>query len=266
MKHLIYLLLAFFSLSMSTFAQNGKVVLCEDYNKTTGIPTGINKNWDVEKEKGSYVYIIYSQDNIIKEKLSLYVDKKNEKGSYIAFDTQDFDYNPTTDKKKWAMYDYKFTESGDYRISVMGKADDALAIVYTNIGYMKDSGNDKDNSSDDDASDTYYYEDSKVTFGESAENGELKGEATEFRLINGKRDFVCMISQDKALKVKEIKVSIYSGDSYKDLVSEETYTVGGLDWDWIKVPISVTKPGKYVVDVYNEKDTFINSGYFEIKR
>jgi hypothetical protein len=46
------------------------------------------------------------------------------------------------------------------------------------------------------------------------------------------------------------------GDDYKDLVSEETFTVGSLDWNWIKVPISVTKVGKYVVDIYNQNDTF----------
>ena len=269
MKNFTLLLATFLSLAFNALAQGEKVVLCESYDKTTGTPTGINKNWDIEKEKGSYVYVVYSQDKIIKDKLSLYVDKKNSSGSFIAFDTQSFDYNPSTDKKNWAMYDYKFTEEGDYRISVMGKGDDALAVAYTNIGYMKDDGTDK--STDiidvkDDGTDTYYYEDSKITFGESAEEGEMKGEATEFKLINGKRDFVCMISQDKDFKVKEVKVSVYTGESYKELVSEETFTVGGLDWNWIKIPISVKKTGKYVVDIYNEKDTFMNSGYIEIIR
>lgn len=271
MKNFTLLLATFLSLTFNALAQGEKVVLCESYDKTNGTPTGINKNWDIEKEKGSYVYVVYSQDKIIKDKLSLYVDKKNSNGSFIAFDTQSFDYNPSTDKKNWAMYDYKFTETGDYRISVMGKGDDALAITYTNIGYMKDKGTDetstKEYGTDDEkASDTYYYEDSKITFGESCEEGEMKGEATEFKLINGKRDFVCMISQDNDFKVKEVKVSIYTGESYKELVSEETFTVGGLDWNWIKFPISVKKTGKYVVDIYNDKDTFMNSGYFEIIR
>ena len=64
------------------------------------------------------------------------------------------------------MFDYKFTESGDYRISVMGKGDDALALTYTNIGYMKESGDSKTEAKDGET-DTYYYEDSKITFGES---------------------------------------------------------------------------------------------------
>lgn len=76
MKNLSLLLIAFFTISFSAIAQNGKVVLCEDYNKTDGTPTGVNKNWDIDKETGSYVYVIYSQDAIIKDKLMLYVDKK----------------------------------------------------------------------------------------------------------------------------------------------------------------------------------------------
>ena len=266
MKNLTLLLLAFFSFSLTLIAQNEKIVLCEDYNKTDGTPTGINKNWDIEKGKGSYVYILYSQDNIIKDKLMLYVDKKNTNGSYIAFDTQEFTYDPKTDRKKWAMFDYKFNESGDYRISVMGKGEDALSLTYTNIDYMKDDKSDKDKSEvKEDASDTYYYENSKITFGESIDDkAVMVGQATEFKLKNGKRDFFCKLEQDKDLKCKEVSVTVYYGEGYKEKVSDVSYTVGGLDWNWIKVPISVTKVGKYVVDIYNEKDTFIGSGYFEI--
>lgn len=266
MKNLTLLLFTFFSFSFAALAQNGKVVMCEDYSKTDGTPTGINKNWDIEKEKGSYVYIIYSQDAIIKDKLMLYVDKKNDNGSYIAFDTQEFTYDPKIDRKKWAMFDYKFTESGDYRISVMGKGDDALALTYTNIGYMKESGDSKTEAKDGET-DTYYYEDSKITFGESVnDKAEMIGEASEFKLKSGKREIICLLQQDKALKCKEIVVSVYYGDNYTEKVSEEKYSIGGLDWDWVKVPVNVTKVGKYVVDIYNENDTFVNSGYFEIKK
>ena len=61
-------------------------------------------------------------------------------------------------------------------------------------------------------------------------------------------------------------MSVYYGDTYDEKVSEETFNVGSLDWNWIKVPITVKKVGKYVVDVYNENDVFINSAYFEIIR
>ncbi len=270
MKNLTLLLFTFLSFSFVAIAQGEKVVLCDDYNKTDGTPSGVDNNWDIDKVKGSYVYVVYSQDYVIKDKLMLYVDKKNSNGSYIAFATEEFTYNPATDRKKWAMFDYLFTESGDYRISVMGKADDALAVTYTNIGYMKDkdgSGTSEKTSSKDGITDTYYYEGSKLTFGESIDDkAVMSGQSSDFRLKNGKRDLVCKLEHEKALKVKSVSVTVYYGDDYKEKVSSETYTVGDLSWDWVKVPISVSKAGKYVVDIYNENDTFINSGYFEIKR
>lgn len=268
MKNLTLLLFAICSFSFAVRAQNEKVVLCEDYDKTYGTPTGVNKNWDIDKNTGSNVYIIYSQDNIIKNKLMLYVDKKNDNGTYIAYDTQEFSYDPKTDRKKWAMYDYKFKESGDYRISVMGSGEDALALTYTNIGYMKDkSADDSKSDAKDGITDTYYYEGSTITFGESVnDKAEVTGQATSFRLKNGSRDIAVKLEHTKALKCKSINVSVYYGDKYTEKISEEKYSIGSLDWDWVKVPIKVTKVGKYVVDIYNENDTFINSAYFEITR
>ncbi len=130
---------------------------------------------------------------------------------------------------------------------------------------MKDASEKKVNEGEE--TDTYYYEDARITLGESVDaNAVMQGEATQFRLIGGKRDLFCKIEQDKALKCKEIVVSVYYGEKYDELVSEETFSVGSLEWDWIKVPITVKKVGKYVVDVYNGSDTFINSAYFEITK
>ncbi|HMV14441.1 MAG TPA: hypothetical protein PKK18_06080 [Chitinophagales bacterium] len=268
MKNLTLLLLSLVLFTSVCIAQSNKVVLCESYDKTTGEASGINKNWDVDSKTGSYVYIVYSQATNIKDKLMLYVDKKSTSGSYTAFDTQDFTFDPKVDKKKWAMFDYKFTESGDYRISVMGSGDEPLASTYTNIGYMKENPSDKDKSTDNedgDEYDTYYYENSTITFGDEVDNdANVKGEATEFKLINGKRDIMLKLEQDDDLKCKEVEVSVYYGDKYDEEVSRETYSVESMTWNWLKFKISVKKVGKYVVDIYNDKDVFINSGYFEV--
>ena len=58
--------------------------------------------------------------------------------------------------------------------------------------------------------------------------------------------------------------SFYYGDKYDEEVSRETYSVESMTWNWLKFKISVKKVGKYVVDIYNDKDVFINSGYFEV--
>lgn len=269
MKNLFLLLTTIIVFSVTAHAQNGRVVLCEEYNKTDGTPSGINKNWDIDSAKGSYVYIIYSQDNIIKDNLMLYVDRKNKNGEYVADDTQDIDTKSNSEKKKWALVDYLFLKSGDYKISVIGKDENVLATTYTNIGYIKNKSSSTTTTTNDDGGveDTYYYSDSKIEFGEgNNSDGTIKGEATEFRLINGKRDITCLLIGDKALKLKSVVLSVFTGDKYNEKVSEKEYTVKSRDWDWISFPITVTKVGKYVVDIYNELDTYVNSAYFEIKK
>lgn len=265
MKRILFLFITISFISTKLLAQNGKVVLCEDYNKTTGAPTNISKSWNVTKNTGSNVYIIYQQDYNIKDKLLLFVDKKNSNGTYISYDTQDFNNDPKADKKNWLMYDYKFKEDGDYRITVTKNGDDALAVTYTNIGYIKDS--DSKSKDTDDFYDTDYYEDSKIEFGTTISGTKLTNKGNSFRLTNGKCDIVGLLTMDKALKIKSFDVTIYYGDDYKEKISQQTYNNASLDWDWIKIPIStLTKAGKYVVDVYTEDDVYVNSGYFEITR
>ncbi len=265
MKNLFLLLTALFIFSAAAYSQNGRVVLCEDYNKTDGTPTGINKNWDIDSAKGSYVYIIYLQDNIIKDNLMLYIDRKNNNGEYVADDTKDIDIKTNSEKKKWALVDYLFSKSGDYKISVIGKDEKILATAYTNIGYMKNKNS--TTTDGDGITDTYYYSESKIEFGEGTNSdGTIKGEATEFRLINGKRDITCLLTCDKALKLKSVYLSVFTGENYKEKVSEKEYSVKSPDWDWVSFPITVTKVGKYAVDIYNEHDIYVNSAYFEIKK
>lgn len=267
MKKLSLLIISTICLFFVAIAQNGKVVLCEDYNKTTGAPIGIATNWDINSKTGSYVYIIYQQDKTIKESINLYVDKKNESGTYKPFETISIEES-SYKNKDWFMYDLLFKEKGDYKIAVMGKSNYPLATLYTNIAYKADNITDKKKDDViDDAQDTYYYEFSDITFGNNIDaDGNVKDATEEFKLKNGKADFYCVVMQDDALKSKSIIVSIYYGDDYKEKVSEETFSVDNLDWNWVKLPISVSKVGKYVVDIYNEYDTFINSGYFEVVR
>jgi hypothetical protein len=61
------------------------------------------------------------------------------------------------------MYDMLFTEEGDYRLSVLNKSNSTLASTNTTIYFLPETS-----SSDADTSyvDTYYYENSFVSFGE----------------------------------------------------------------------------------------------------
>jgi hypothetical protein len=246
-------------------AQGEKVVLCDSYDDY-GIPTGVHTNWDIDTA-GGYVYVLYSQDYDIRQKLSLYVDRKKEDGTYAAFDTRYFSFD-ATNTKKFAVYDFKFTKAGDFKISVMGNGK-ALATTYCNVAVTETSANylnKKKAQKNGDAVDTYYFEKSKITFGDAIDDkAVVTGEATVFYLRNGKRDIMAKLQQDNDLKVTQVLVEVYGGTDYKEKIASQLYDIPSKTWNWMKVPLSFNKPGKYVVDMYNEDDVFINSGYLEIK-
>ncbi|MEZ5055086.1 MAG: hypothetical protein R2807_10065 [Chitinophagales bacterium] len=267
MKNISLLIIALITMSINAIAQNGKVELCEKYDKLTGATSGIYQKWDINKKDGGYIYIVYNQDRTIKEKLMLYVDKLNDKGEYVAYDTQNFE-NDVNNGKKWAMYDYKFTEEGYYKIMVMGKSDNPLATVTTNIAYIKEdktTSSSDDYEDDEDAKDTYYYENSIIKFGTDVKDGDIVGETETFKLKNGKVDIVTLLTQDDALKSKSLTVSIYGGTDYTDKIDEIKFSLSDLSWNWVKLPFTIKTKGKFVVDIYNEHDTFINSGYFTVE-
>ncbi len=243
---------------------SNKIELCSDYDKTTGEPIGIAVNWDVKDDGvGSNVYLIYKQDKKIKEGLTLYLDKKNANGSYIANGTYSFDNNIKENQKKWAMYDLNFREEGDYRLTVVGNSADALAVTYSNIKFMEDDISKP--AKKDDVVETSYYENSKITFGESISNGTLVGESAVFRLSGSSKEIIANISQADDLKLTLIYVDIYTGTDYKEKISSLSYKVDDPTWNWISTPIKFYKKGKYVVDFYTQDEIFINSGYFEVK-
>lgn len=111
--------------------------------------------------------------------------------------------------------------------------------------------------------DTYYYEYSEVLFGTGVDqNGDITGEATEFKLdANGKANITVAVYNDEAFLTQTASVEIYNEENELiDSFEIELQT----EWNWFKFQIQIEKAGKYFLDIYNEIDVFINSGSFEV--
>lgn len=255
MKKLKLLLFSLFTISI---AQAQSVVLCGDYDKVTGAPTGIYAAWDIEAA-GSYVYSVYSQDKKIKDALTLRLEKQNESGAYYFYGTYAFN-NDVKSGQNWAMFDLLFTEEGEYKINVLGKSDEVLASTTASIAFTEAAEYDE---SDGDYTDTYYYENSVITFGESVDDGGImNGESTVFSLVNDTREITAMLDQDEALLLTKLYVTVMLGE---EVISDDAYDIPSTDWNYVTVPITVNKQGSYYVDFYTQDDVFINSGSFEVE-
>lgn len=111
--------------------------------------------------------------------------------------------------------------------------------------------------------DTYYYEYTQVVFADDVDTeGNLIDEKTIFTLpSDGPANITVALFNEEPLLTSEITVEIYKDgntlfDSFSIEIKEE--------WNWCKFRIDVLEPGKYTIDLYNEIDVFINSGYVEV--
>lgn len=254
-------LVMFIMFSASVFAQK-KIEACEDYDKKTGETSGVYTSWDASA-KTPYVYFVFSNDGKrIDGDVFLYVDKYNEKTrEYDIFDTKTMEIS---ENKKWAMFDYDFTEGGKFKLSAADEDGNILASVINTINWSGEKGS---SSSDDESDevDTYYYENSEVLFCTSvSENGDPDGVAEEFSMPRGATsiDVTTYVSNDKPFKTTKFYVDIY--DSNSDLVDTYEYNIEE-DWDWSKFSITLKKRGDYTIDVYNAEDVFVNSATLTIK-
>lgn len=263
MKKLILSFL--FLLPLILFAQTGvgaKVQFCETYEAETGETSGYYDSWDI-KPAGGYIYIVYTQDALIKEPLLLEIQKK-EDGVFTFFASRNF-LNDVTSKKRYAMYDLEFKEAGTYKVIVKTKNGKFLAEATTKINVVSDEDKPASTITSD------YYEDSKIQFGTSVgDNAEIKGESSSFYLKNGEVSVAILITNGKVFKTEKIKLSVYkkitkNGKEDTKLVQTIPVTGIGEDWDWVYATIDFTEKGEYIVDVWNENELFINTGYVTIK-
>ena len=250
-----------------------KVVLAESFDESDGTPSGVYDSWDI-KSDGGYVYIVYLNDGKkITKPLSLWVDKKDENGDYVAFSTLEFEIDK---KHTFATYDYLLEEDGDYYFQVVDENENVLADTYAKVNYIegvKPTKNDdtevsdeKEGDDDDDHEiDTYYYEDSKVEFAyKVSSTGIAENPQEEFLFIRVGNKIQILFDNGKEIKTSSVTFSIYGGKDYSEEI--ETFDVDvDPTWGWFKVEQLFLTKGKYVVDIYSEDDIFMNSGYIEIK-
>lgn len=258
------LLFIAFLLPIFLFAQNGTVQFSEKYDSETGENSGHYTSWDIQPT-GGFIYIVYSQDIAIREPLVLEVEyKEYADDDFTQLEVHNF-LNDVTSKKKYAMYDLEFNKAGTFKVIVKTKNGKFLAQATTKINVVDDSKSSNEELTSD------YYENSVIKFGTSAgENATIYGEATEFKYKSGKTPVVISITNGKVFKCEEIKLSVYkktkiNGKEDTKLVQTIPVTGIGADWDWVYATIDFTERGDYIIDVWNENDVFINTGYVTIK-
>jgi hypothetical protein len=111
--------------------------------------------------------------------------------------------------------------------------------------------------------DTYYYEYTEVIFADDVSpDGEAVNEKSIFQIpANGPAKITVALFNDEPLLTKEIVVEIYAEDN----TLYDSFSISTKEeWNWCKFSIDIKEPGKYAIDLYNENDVYINTGYVDV--
>lgn len=257
LKSILKIIFLLISFQISAGAQS--LVLCEKYDDY-GSPTGVYSKWDIEKGGGS-IYILYREPSALSSSSSwyLYIDKDwHNSDVYTAYNT--IEIHPEAGKS-WTVYDYNFTEAGKFKASIQ-KDGQPQASTYFEINIPEaPSPVTATETPAGDEPDTYYYENSEVFLCSSLDEYKQPVDIKTVFSLNGGSSVnltVYITNNGMPIKTKQIVAVVYD-----DAEGKHEYDRYKLDvepqWDFIHFPQVFTAPGRYLIDVFNENATYINS-------
>ncbi len=255
MRFIAYILLA---LQLNISKAENKLILCTNYS-SDGTHSGTYENWSIQKG-GNYMYLFYESISPITDTVYISISKKfNRKDTnYYEYDHY---YLVPDSSKKWAVNKYTFTKSGSYKISVHNRFHTTLSSpLFTDINLAENEYNDIY------FPDTWYYNQSKIYFYEKAIGDSMVGKSDSYLYNAAGNKIILYIEQENKspLKSGHLFISIYTADKCHEFINSFTYYINEK-WYWTFVPINFNKKGKFIVELYNDDDVFINSSILEIK-
>ena len=255
MRLVLYIFLAFSCINSK--AQN-KLLLCSNYTND-GAFAGDYENWTIQKG-GNYMFLHYTSSTPINDTIFIGIEK-----NFNRRDTNYYEYDHyyliTDSSRKWAVNKYVFTKTGQYKMTAYDRHNNQLAPIYTTFIRLEDKA-----YSDMYFTDTWYYEKSKIFFYEKTIGDTMFGKNNVFTYQPTGSKVILYIEQPEgqSLKTNHLLISVFSDDKCHEHLFSYTYYLE-KSWFWTHVPIYFYQKGKYIVELYNDDDVFINSASLEIK-
>ena len=253
----IFSVILFAFICSSTNAQ-GKLIICSEY-KQDGSYTGVYNNWFINK-KGNFMYLFYESSTAVSDTVFVKLDKQFNRRDSNYYELDHY-YLIPSGNKKWAANKYIFTKPGKYRISAYNRNGDLLtAPYYTTISFAENEYDDLF------LKDSWYYESSIIEFYEKAIGDSMIGKNDVFNYQPNNTNITLYILQQnkKPLQSQHLFVSVYSDDKLHEHISSYPYYIDA-SWHWTFLPVKMERKGKFIVEIYNDDDVFINSAKIEIR-
>ena len=257
MKQIVIFFL--FCCSINTIDASTIFTVCADYDNT-GNPINSYNIWSV-KRAGNFMYIFLKSDQLLTKKYHVRIEKQYNRNdtSFLLFDRFDLKNDGT---KNWIANKYTFLKSGIYKFLLFeDEIETPINTYYTTILYTEDT------YVEDGFVDTWYYRNTDFRFCDSIQNEKLFGVKDVFKAQPNETKITIYISQyDKLwLKTDRMLAKIYKieKNEKKFLFTDVFFTQ--YNWKWTFLDLYLQKKGKYLIELYNEEDVFINSRNLELE-
>lgn len=234
-----------------------KIYACENYTDG-GEPIGTNTKWNI-KPGGGFIYLLFNNGPTVIQESSLwvYIDKLSN-GEYKPYTTKNI---VPTSGRNWVVYDHKFTEAGDYRITFLNSSRE-LAREYINIkinGGSTSAGKTKG---------TLYYAGSKVVFAENIDTyGYPINPGTVFT-VTEKGGYVKIILDNGSKPINSTKFKVYIDKKQRDgtykAYDTKFYDTKSYEAKVMHFDYAFYAEGDYKVSIYADDKIWTNTGYLTI--
>ncbi len=256
MKLSLYILIITIGFSYSLQAQ--QVYFVESYTED-GDPIGASNEWEI-KPWGSFIYIMLdSEDDTLKGNiLYLFIDKK-EDGVFQPFDSKTINLSFN---QEWVVYNYKFTQTGEYDVYFITSDQKRFASERVTIKYEESFTNPNVTTGNS------YYDNCKIIFCRKVLiGGKPLGVTNSIGLSNNSGRIYILINNYRALNTSKILVDVWRKKNraydYDEFVESKKFRINP-DWPDTYFQYQFTRPGEYKFTVYNENEILIKSGYFTV--
>ena len=237
-----------------------EIYFCNSYSED-GDPIDARNIWSI-KPWGSDIYILLdNEDNPIDDKLNfMFVDRYID-GSYRPFDSKAINVKSGA---TWFAYNYKFSDSGKYKVYFVDGNKNQIASGIVTIQIEDDYVNNRQGAT------SLYYDGVKVKFCQQVVAGHPVNEIESGLLsANDSLDVSVFIQHTSSLNTDIIKVDIWEKETrsieYEKFIESKKFQIQST-WKYAYFRYTFTKPGDYKFNIYNQNDVLITSGFIKVNR
>lgn len=233
--------------------------VCAQFD-SSGNPINSYTEWNIQRS-GNFMYIFFKADYLLTKKYHVRIEKQYNRidSTFLLFDRFDL---KNDNSKNWIANKYTFLKSGIYKFLLFeGENETPIETYYTTILYTNET------YIDDGFVDTWYYINTDFKFSDSTKNDSLFSIKDIFKAQPQETKITMYISQYEKLwlKTDRILAKIYAlENNEKKLLYTDVYFTK-YNWKWTNLSLYLTKKGKYLIELYNEEDVFINARKLELQ-